>query len=522
MTPRSSRLRAFPLLWLPTLGGCALFQAPAAEAAVTPAPSPVAAATPTAPPTAPAAAAAPQAAVARAVPADASATAAAPPAQGPESAAGPGIDWRSPEFQRRFAESYLAESDFEPKVTASERDLLVEVAELLGAAGDDVRPAQDRAITLLQQRIDPSSSASLHFMLGSLLFQRERLPEAAAAYTTAVERHPSFRRAWKNLALVQMRSGDHVQARRALTRTVQLGGADALIYGLLGFALTQAEDHVGAESAYRLAAMLDPDTVDYRLGLARSFFKQRRFADAATLTGSLASAAPERGDLWLLQANAFVGMSEWKKAAENLELVDRLGQATAESLHLLGDLYVNDDLPDLAAGAYRRAIAKDQKGDAARALRAAKALAQRGAHGEARSLADAVEKAFAGRLDEPAKKDLLKLRARLAAADGASEEEIRVLEQIVALDPLDGEAILQLGQYHARRGEPDLAILQFERAANVPASEADAKVRHAQLLVGQGRYAEALPLLRRAQQVKPRENVQQFLDQIERLTQGRS
>jgi hypothetical protein len=41
------------------------------------------------------------------------------------------------------------------------------------------------------------------------------------------------------------------------------------------------------------------------------------------------------------------------------------------------------------------------------------------------------------------------------------------------------------------------------------------------LLVGQARYAEALPLLRRAQQVKPRETVQQFLDQVERVAQGK-
>ena len=65
------------------------------------------------------------------------------------------------------------------------------------------------------------------------------------------------------------------------------------------------------------------------------------------------------------------------------------------------------------------------------------------------------------------------------------------------------------------------SIFWFERAASLSAFEADAKVRHAQLLVGQLRYAEALPLLRRAQQVKPRDNIQQFLDQVERVAQGK-
>ncbi len=60
-----------------------------------------------------------------------------------------------------------------------------------------------------------------------------------------------------------------------------------------------------------------------------------------------------------------------------------------------------------------------------------------------------------------------------------------------------------------------------EAAAKIEKFEADAKVRHAQLLVSQGKYAEALPLLRAAQQVKPRENIQSYLDQVERVAKQR-
>ena len=132
-----------------------------------------------------------------------------------------------------------------------------------------------------------------------------------------------------------------------------------------------------------------------------------------------------------------------------------------------------------------------------------------------------VERVFAGELTDDERKDMLKMKARMAVARGSGEEEAQILNEIVTLDPMDGEALILLGQYHARNGKPDLAILQYERAAGVPAFEADAKIRHAQLLVGQARYAEALPLLRRAQQVKPRDNVQQFLDQVERVAQGK-
>ena len=105
--------------------------------------------------------------------------------------------------------------------------------------------------------------------------------------------------------------------------------------------------------------------------------------------------------------------------------------------------------------------------------------------------------------------------------DEDAEEEARILEEIVSIDPLDGEALILLGQYNGRAGDAAKAIMLYERAAKLEKFEADAKVRHAQLLVGQGKYAEALPLLRSAQQVKPRENIQQYMEQVERVARGR-
>ena len=201
--------------------------------------------------------------------------------------------WRAPDFQQRFADSLIAESDFEPKVGGNERELLMEIADGLGKApAEGMAEAQDRAIDKLLKRTDKSSGASQLFMLCSLLFQRERLVEAAGFYEQAVAKQSTFRRAWKNLSLVHMRLGNFKDAQRALTKTIQLGGGDGLTFGLLGFALGGADDQIGAESAYRMASMLDPTVLDYRMGLARALFKQRRFADAAARSARPTSALP--------------------------------------------------------------------------------------------------------------------------------------------------------------------------------------------------------------------------------------
>ncbi|MDQ1271889.1 MAG: hypothetical protein QG591_519, partial [Planctomycetota bacterium] len=117
--------------------------------------------------------------------------------------------------------------------------------------------------------------------------------------------------------------------------------------------------------------------------------------------------------------------------------------------------------------------------------------------------------------------NLLKLRARLAVAEGAGEEEARVLEEIVDLDPLDGDALILLGQHAGRSDNIEKAVFYYERAASIDKYEADAKVRHAQLLIGKNNYDEALPLLRRAQQLKPRDEVQKYLEQVERIAKSR-
>jgi tetratricopeptide (TPR) repeat protein len=423
--------------------------------------------------------------------------------------------WNDPDFKKRFAESYIAETEIEPRVTAVERERMMDVLDHISS------DRMDKAVALLEKHRGEVASAVFDFTLANVYFQQERNDEASAAYRIAVEKYPRFRRAWRNLGLIHVRQGDFESAARALSRVIELGGGDAVTYGLLGYAYTNIENNLSAESAYRMATLLDPDTTDWKMGLARSFFKQERFADAAALCGNLIAEQPDRADLWLLQANAFIGLKQPLRAAENFELVDRLGKSTADSLNMLGDIYVNEEIYELAVNAYIRAMEMNPEDNPRRVIRAAKVLTARGALGESHRLIETVESLKGDGLEIEDRKDLLRLRARLAVAEGAGDEEARVLEEIVQLDPLDGEALILLGQYSNRSGDHEKAVFYYERAAGIEAYEADAKVRHAQLLVGQGKYAEALPLLRRAQTLKPRDNIQEYLEQVERVAQAR-
>lgn len=423
--------------------------------------------------------------------------------------------WNAPGFKRWVVESYAAETDIEPRLTASEREQLQRILESIAAG------KTDKALKDLQKARGAGSSAAFDFTQANLHFQQDELEAARAALEVAVEKHPKFRRAWQNIGVIRFQSGDHAGAIPALTRVIELGGGNAITYGMLGFAYTSVSNYLSAETAYRLAVLMDPATGDWKQGLSFCLFKQGRYSETVALCDSMLAEDAERTDLWMLQANAYLGLEQPLKAAENYELVDRLGKSTAASLDKLGDIYVSEELYEPALGAYLRALELDSKGGAGRALRAAKILASRNATAEAGELLARLEAVAAEPFDAEQQKELLRLRARVALARGAGEEQASVLRELVELDPLDGQALILLAQHHERAGEPEQASFYYERAMSLERYEAEARIGQGQLLVRQGRYKEALPLLRRAQALAPREKVREFIEQVERHASAR-
>jgi len=423
---------------------------------------------------------------------------------------------RSEKFRNLVKESYLAESDVEPTLDRGESREFNRILDLLGSEDpEDVAEARRR----LEEARAGDGNAVFDFTLAQILFENDEIEAARQAYAAAVAKFPKFRRAWRAIGAIDMQAKRFDRAIPSLVKVIELGGGESITYGFLGFAFANVGDDLAAEHAFRMAVMLDSANLDWRIQLARTLFNQKRYADAAALCDTLIANNPTRGDLWLLQANAHLGQEQTIRAAENYEMVDRLGQSTADSLSMLGDIYVNADLPELAAGAYRRSFAMDPPPAPDRAIRAANVMVLRGGYEAAGPLVAALRERFADSMSDEQTKDLLKLQARLASAKGEGGAA-EALEEIVALDPLDGEALILLGQEYRRSGDPIKAAFAFERAAAMERFEAKAKRLHGQLLVSTGDYAAALPLLRRSQSLEANENLRAFIDQVERVSRA--
>jgi Flp pilus assembly protein TadD len=418
--------------------------------------------------------------------------------------------WNDPEFMRQLLGSYGFAPDVEPRLSPEElatyRDKVVPL----------LREDQKKALNELMSLAKPGASAVFDFTLANVYFQQDDLTNAVQHFEAAIAKFPAYRRAHKNLGFALVRAGKFDAAVKPLTRTIALGGADGKVFGLLGFAYASLGRNVSAEAAYRQALVFEPENLEFKLGLVKCSIATANYDYALALLDELLKEHPERDTLWTLQANLYIQKEQPAKAVISLEMLRRAGKAGAASLYLLGDLYMAQESRDLALESYLAALAKDDGANPAKALRAAQILVSRSAWAEAGQLFAKIRQS-ATTLTGADELKLLKLEAKVAMSTSSGEQAITTLEQIVQKDPLDGEALLLAGDYYAKHGQKEKAELRYETAGGLQGFEADAFVKHAQLLVQSQKYAQASELLKKAQKVKPRDNVQRYLEKVEQL-----
>jgi tetratricopeptide (TPR) repeat protein len=375
------------------------------------------------------------------------------------------------------------------------------------------------AVSLMrQERPEDAESPALDFTLGNLYFQEEQLEQAADAYRVAIEKMPRFRAALMNLGrvlLLQDKPGETIEVYQQL---VADGQADADILLLLGHALLLEDAPVGAETAYRQALLLRPRDSEVRMGLAKTLLRQERYREGLALIDEILDRDPLNRELWSLRVNALLSDQKNEEAIRAIEQARRLDRATPEMLATLGDLWINADRPEDALNAYQEAFA-DESPSLDRMLRALEGFLIVDDLQAAETMADRAVRELERRPDTEARIRLLGLQADLALRRGQSQQAMTLLTRLLNRDPLNGRALLTLSDLQAREDDIETALLTAERAARVEGFEARGLVRQAQLEVGRGHYARAVPLLEAAQAFDPRDSVTRYLEQVRRLAE---
>ncbi len=422
--------------------------------------------------------------------------------------------WRDPGFVERFLGTYATLANSEPRINEDERPILGELATLI-----QENPAG--AVTLLNETITSSSSATILFVRGNLYFQSDQLDQAAADYIEAIRRFPEFRRAHQNLGLIYLQQANFAAAAQSLGRAIELGESSGRTFGLLGYSYFNLENHIAAENAYRQALMLDPANKDWTLGLAQALMALEDYAAAGSLMEGLLQENPDSADQWLFLVNVNLNLDRPEQAAAILEIVRLRGQATTANLELLGNIYLNQEDFALALDVYQEMLSKsDALPQPEVPINVASILVRYGANAEAKVILERVEASYGEDLERKQRLQVWNVLAQIARAEYDNESAATLLGQILEEDPANGGALIEMASYQADSGNLDRAYLMLERAQRLNDYEAAALRLKGQLLVREGKYREAADALDLAFSLNPEDRrLGDYLAEVKRAAE---
>ncbi len=400
-----------------------------------------------------------------------------------------------------------------PTIKSEEQEVLIAFTDML-------KVNEDRARQYLASQITPQSSSALDFNLGVQYYKADDIKNAQTYFGRAVRKWPTFQAAYKLLGYCYLSQEDWTQAAQSFATATALGEDDAKTYGLLGMIYLNQEKILESESAYKKAIIADPNTLDWYKGLAQTLLNQRKHQESISLFEEMIDKAPDaetEKTFLLLQANGFIALKQPLKAAANYEIVRRMGLSTADSMGRLGDIYLNENQVELATEAYVESIQLDPEQNQEVPVNSAAIMVGRGFWKSGQVLVDTIRKVFSEALLPEQHLTLLRLEAQVAIATKAeSTIVIGFLEEILELEPEDGQTLLLLAKFHASEKEIEESRKYYEKAIEIEGFEYQTLIEYAQMLVPQKLYCDAVPLLRDALNIEYTLSVEDYLDRVER------
>ncbi|MDA7627790.1 tetratricopeptide repeat protein [Verrucomicrobia bacterium] len=414
----------------------------------------------------------------------------------------------SPAFRRRFLASHGVNEAIEPKLTVKDRPLQEAIMPL-------IRTNPQKAIELIEEELTPDTNPAFLNILGNLYYQTSDYPNTEIYMLRALEKFPSLRRSWRTLALSYVQRGMMDQAIGPLIKVIELGGGDAQSYGLLAYAHLNEAHYESALSAYRMARMFDPNSFDFKRGQAMCLIKTEQLRSAIALFDELIVEKPNESTFWMAQANAFLSSEQTGKAIANLQMLSDAGTSTWESQRMLGDLYLNEDLSKLALDSYALGYRKHPPVATSQAVQPLIYLVGRRCFEEAQTFFQLIQSDIQGKLGLELQRQVNTALARIEMRLGDPEKAYAILTASVEEDPLDGNSLMLLGEYHFETQDYEESEYYFERATALRSFEADAYIFLGRLQVKQGNLKAALIPLREAQKVENTPNLQRYIESIE-------
>lgn len=356
-------------------------------------------------------------------------------------------------------------------------------------------------------------SASMLYVIGHSYFSLGRYLPAETAFELALRALPDHVRAHESLGMLYLRTERYADARGHLARAVQLGRNTAHVHAALGYLEQKTRHYWAAASAFQRALVLEPGHESAQRGLLHALTESHEVAKARALVEQLLRDEPDDSDLWLYRARTALAADERAVALASLETALRLGDDSIANRQSCAVL-------QMESGNIARAIDL-MRGPAARGLefrlvdQALGWLANENEWDDYRELSDSVDRAALGAVEQSR---LLTRRASLALRDGNRGAARTALQEALALDPSNADALMALGRIYRAEGDYARAGLVFQRASSYAAVRENALIAHAEIAIDQEDFDDALELLRGVVDRNPaRTDLRRNIDLLEEI-----
>ncbi|HEV8408035.1 MAG TPA: tetratricopeptide repeat protein, partial [Sphingomicrobium sp.] len=255
---------------------------------------------------------------------------------------------------------------------------------------------------------------------------------------------------------------------------------------------------------------LDPGNTDYIEGLVGLFYEGHQFDRAEALLGQLIRLKPDDRHNWLLYANVLASEGRPLDAMAILETARNLDLLETDGLLVLGDLYQKGHFYREATETFLLLRKKSVKISAECLLACAESLTSDGKLSAAEEALKAID------FEVPPED---RIRLRLARADLFSarhddQQEKEQLDAALALDPLNGKALLALGRLHKAHDDLARADIALEAASSQPAYAYRACIELADIALKTRRYQRGLDYLERAMTLEKTIPLQQYIVKV--------
>ncbi|HZF30969.1 MAG TPA: tetratricopeptide repeat protein [Gammaproteobacteria bacterium] len=356
-------------------------------------------------------------------------------------------------------------------------------------------------------------SASMLYLIGHSYFSLQQYLPAEAAFELALWGMPNHVRAHESLGMLYLRTERYADAREHLGRAVELGRNTVHVHTALGYAEQKLRHYWGAASAFQRVLVLAPDDRNAQRGLLDALTETHEHAKANALVEQLLRAEPNDRNLWLYRAQIALSADDRAAALASLETALRLGDDSVANRRTLVALHLETGNVARAADLLRGPVAR---GLEFRLVDQALGwLADANEWERFRELSASVDRAALGGVEQSR---LLVRRASLALHDGDRRAGSAALQEALALDPSNAEALMASGELY--RGDRDYghADLMFQRASAYTPVRENALIARAGLAIDQEDFDGALTLLHGAAGANPaRGDLRRNVDVLEQL-----